>query len=122
MAAPLPTYLLRGGTNYDVELLGAATDGQQLCHNIHFLGRTGVTTLPGGLVCGFLSGSALDETDGRAVLAPLRAAADVAGFRGVDLLLTNKWPEGVDAAAALEGNDAPSRAAARPSPSAARLR
>jgi len=89
-------------------LLQAAPQGRTLCQNLHFLGGYGVKTIC-GLRVAFLSGdydAQKYETPGADFVGSAFTANAVSGLRrvvaedkwkrGIDVLLTSGWPQGLD--------------------------
>lgn len=150
MTAPLPTYFL-GGADKD-GLLSVMGDMQELCPNITYLGKHGVTTLH-GLKVGFVSGLFSDATEEQIAAAHVPStdaekdaaerkrllvtdmaniangvhttSEEPADFHGVDALFTNQWSRGITvgaAADALPAGGAPSAASGTITVAAAMLR
>uniref|UniRef100_A0A3Q0S2P4 CWF19-like protein 1 n=1 Tax=Amphilophus citrinellus TaxID=61819 RepID=A0A3Q0S2P4_AMPCI len=99
--APIHTYIL-GAVSQDTVKNFPNTDGCELAENITYLGRRGVLTGASGLQIAYVSGrEALQEPapahcftskDLAALVTPLTSSSK---FKGVDILLTSQWPQGV---------------------------
>ncbi|XP_050296016.1 CWF19-like protein 1 homolog isoform X2 [Anthonomus grandis grandis] len=100
--APIPTYIL--GPNKEDQLKEYPEDESQfeICHNIYYLGKRGIYSDSKGLKIAYVSGIAntaksepwtYNEKD-------ISDLCDISlrgnpSFRGVDVLLTSQWPDGV---------------------------
>ncbi|XP_068163064.1 CWF19-like protein 1 [Antennarius striatus] len=99
--APIHTYIL-GAASQETAKNFPGADGCELAANITYLGRRGVFTGASGLQIAYVSGREAGQepapphcftpTDVAALLAPLTGSNK---FRGVDVLLTSQWPQGV---------------------------
>lgn len=77
-------------------------EGGELCDNVTYLGKSGLFTSTSGLTVGYLSGKDGDEksdfshfskSDIQALKTKIRSAPN---FKGIDILLTSVWPDGVN--------------------------
>lgn len=85
---PIPTYFLVNDGS-DGSLLKDSPEGAKVAENLFFLGSAGVQDLAGisvGYIC-----QSTDEKSKAALLS----AATKSGPQGLDILLSNEWPEGV---------------------------
>eukprot|EP00049_Salpingoeca_infusionum_P024059 m.14636 g.14636 ORF g.14636 m.14636 type:complete len:554 (+) comp6381_c0_seq2:115-1776(+) len=105
---PVPTYICGPVTAAQVKHYPLSPSGGDLCTNVTFLGSASVSTLIGGLKIAVLSGThdlssfsseAPDDqlnpfyTSGN--VQKLIDIASTKSFKGVDVLLTSTWPDGV---------------------------
>lgn len=76
-------------------------EGSELCDNVTYLGKSGLFTSTSGLTVGYMSGrdggdksdfSHFSKEDAQALSTKI---SSLPKFRGVDILLTSVWPEGV---------------------------
>lgn len=97
LEVPIPTYIV---TPLDAHFRRYSTEnGSEVARNVIFLGSQGVYTTVSGLRVVYIS-SCEDHPDdptdlSSSISSHLLVAEDV-GFLGVDILLTNQWPSGVD--------------------------
>lgn len=96
---PIPTYVLGANKEDHAKFFN---DKEELCPNVYYLGKRGLYTSSGGLKIAYVSGlSSKDGNDSYNFnLEDVQLLKDVcikgdAGFRGVDILLTSQWPNGV---------------------------
>ncbi|KAH3763422.1 nuclear protein [Pelomyxa schiedti] len=89
---PVPTYIVGGGN----KLLDTMPEGGKLCYNVYYLGKQGIKDIQ-SLRIAFLSGVQMPILPSMALTDEMVESvirmAD--GSSGVDVLLTNQWPEGI---------------------------
>lgn len=98
----VPTYIIGPTKEEDIKHYPEANGGD-ICNNLTYLGKYGLFTLSSGLKIAYLSGvqknandpkeCTFDEKDVMAVRNSCLKGCP--SFRGVDILLTSQWPEGV---------------------------
>lgn len=102
----VPTYIL-GPTNESLAKEYENVENGEICPNLTYLGRRGLYTSSAGVKIAYVSGLESKEKDSssewafnaediksvtNACLASNHSAGD---YRGVDVLMTSQWPEGV---------------------------
>lgn len=76
-------------------------EGEELCENVTYLGKSGLFTSTSGLSVAYLSGKDGGEKDDFSHFSKSDVAAlklkimNTPRFKGVDILLTSVWPQGV---------------------------
>lgn len=81
-------------------------ENNEICENLHYLGRKGVFTLASGFTVAYLSGTEAKEGskeqwqfDKKDIIAVrnscLKNFANMDDYRGIDFLLTSQWPSGI---------------------------
>lgn len=77
-------------------------EGSDLCNNVTYLGKSGLFTSTSGLTVGYLSGrdggesndfSHFSKEDAQKLKTKITTSSN---FKGIDILLTSVWPEGVN--------------------------
>ena len=98
----MPRFLYDEGCNKDEDAhLFLDDDGGELCENVTYLGKSGLFTSTSGLTVAYLSGTdGGDKSDFSHfskddVQALTNTIASTPNVKGIDLLLTSVWPEGV---------------------------
>ncbi|XP_038053166.1 CWF19-like protein 1 [Patiria miniata] len=100
--APIPTYILGPNRPENMKYI-KDVNGCELCENITYLGKKGIFSGASGLQIGYLSGTEqthaavqepnnFSKADIDALAVPLIADSK---FKGLDVLLTSPWPQGV---------------------------
>lgn len=96
---PITTYVL--GPNSDQHSSKYPDkSGCELCPNMSYLGKRGVFTTSDGLRIAYISGSGDGPSDNTFSEADVTCVRDVclrgqANFKGVDILLSSAWPQGI---------------------------
>lgn len=101
---PIPTYIL--GPNKEDHLKFYPAEESDICENLYYLGKRGLYSVSGGLKVAYLSGTLVNDKD--KVEAFNYTTSDVIdlkdiclrnniNYKGVDILLTSQWPDGVTA-------------------------
>lgn len=99
---PVPTYII--GPNRESNLKDYPDeDGYEICQNLTYLGKRGLYTASSGLKIAYLSGTEKVSTEDKAIHFNEHDVVSVRNsclkgqpsFRGVDILLTSPWPEGI---------------------------
>lgn len=99
---PVPTFIIGPNRESDLEQY-QDIDGYELCHNLTYLGKRGLYNASSGLKIAYLSGIEQKSTGNKAIYFNEKDVISVKNsclkgqpsFRGVDILLTSPWPEGV---------------------------
>lgn len=108
---PIPTYIL--GPNSEAqekiyEKYEIREESNEICPNLFFLGKRGIYTLAAGFTLAYLSGiekKGEGEKKGwqydKSDIVALRNAcvknfSNIDDYRGIDFLLTNEWPSGIE--------------------------
>lgn len=104
----MPTYILgSNSTATNVQYCNIPESGE-LCPNLTYLGARGLYTVSSGIKIAYVSGvessdgkcdqlHLFDEASVRSVRSSCLASKTSAGeYRGIDILVTSQWPEGVD--------------------------
>lgn len=101
-AIPVPTYII--GPNRESNLKDYPDeDGYEICQNLTYLGKRGLYIASSGLKIAYLSGIEKASPESNAIHFDENDVMSVRNsclkgqpsFRGVDILLTSPWPEGV---------------------------
>ncbi|XP_066588758.1 CWF19-like protein 1 isoform X2 [Prorops nasuta] len=99
---PVPTYII--GPNKKSDIVYYPDDnGFEICQNLTYLGKHGLYCASSGLKIAYISGieKQSDETDAVTFnendIVAIRNSClkGQPGFRGVDILLSSPWPEGI---------------------------
>lgn len=108
---PIPTYIL--GPNSDeqqqlYDFLNITDESNEICENLHYLGRKGVFTLAAGFSVAYMSGIECPKDgnkeswqfDKKDIIAVrnscLKNFTNMDDYRGIDFLLTSAWPTGIN--------------------------
>lgn len=99
---PVPTYIIgpneESTVNHYPDL-----NGCEICQNLTYLGRRGLYTASSGLKIAYLSGVEENSSEMKDYSFNAKDISDVRNtclkgqpsYRGVDILLTSPWPEGI---------------------------
>lgn len=99
---PVPTYIV--GPNRESDLKHYSDgDGYEMCQNLTYLGKRGLYTASSGLKIAYLSGVEKVTDDNKSVsfneldviCTKNSCLKGQPSFRGVDILLTSPWPDGI---------------------------
>lgn len=100
----VPTYILGPTGPNSCDHYSTLNDGE-LCSNLTYLGKRGLYTISSGIKIAYVSGVesaseksdwTFDKEDVKAVRNSCLASRTSAGeFRGVDILITSQWPQGI---------------------------
>lgn len=102
----VPTYIL-GPSNAQLSELYDDLDNGEICPNLTYLGRRGLYTTSSGLKIAYISGVESPDSESSShsnfktedvksvTTACLASNASTGDYRGIDILMTNQWPEGV---------------------------
>ncbi|EFN63870.1 CWF19-like protein 1 [Camponotus floridanus] len=105
---PVPTYII--GPNRESDLKHYTDgDGYEICQNLTYLGKRGLYAASSGLKIAYLSGIEKTSTESKDIYFNEHDVTSITNsclkgqpsFRGVDILLTSPWPEGITN---LDGN------------------
>lgn len=96
----MPTFILGPNTESDTKYYGNETE---ICPNLTYLGKRGLYTLSSGLKIAYLSGIEaeqssdwqFDKEDVKSVKNSCLCKSLLGEYRGVDILLTSQWPQGI---------------------------
>lgn len=104
----VPTYILGSNSEATNKLYANLPESGELCPNLTYLGARGLYTVSSGIKIAYVSGvegkdgaaagqgHLFDEADVRSVRASCLSSKTSAGeYRGIDILVTSQWPEGV---------------------------
>lgn len=98
---PLPTYFTVGTTPLPPQVIERIEKDEEICENLHYLGKRSVNKTSDGIRIVTLGG-ALDASivggQSKEQHLPFHTASDAAALRGAnktDILLTSTWPAGV---------------------------
>lgn len=99
ITVPVTTYVL-GPNNDDHISKYSDINGCELCPNMSYLGKRGVFTTSNGLRIAYISGKNDGTSDSSFTEADVVCVRDVClrgqpNFKGVDILVTSTWPEGI---------------------------
>lgn len=99
LTVPVPTYVLGPNNPEHVELY-PDINGCELCPNVSYLGKRGLFSTSSGLKIAYLSGVPGEQGPTHFSAADVSAVRDAclkgqSNFRGIDILLTSVWPQGV---------------------------
>ncbi|XP_018362273.1 PREDICTED: CWF19-like protein 1 [Trachymyrmex cornetzi] len=97
----VPTYII--GPNRESDIKDYPEDGYEICQNLTYLGKRGLYIASSGLKIAYLSGTEKVPSENKTVhfnehdVVSIRNSClkGQPSFRGVDILLTSPWPEGV---------------------------
>ncbi|KHN99979.1 CwfJ domain protein [Metarhizium album ARSEF 1941] len=101
LAVPLPTYFTIGTHSLPERLATRVEAGEEICHNLHFLGKRSITKTSDGLRIVTLGGLLDTKVVGgqsREQHLPFHTDDDAKGLKGAntaDVLLTSIWPANV---------------------------
>ncbi|KAJ8960251.1 hypothetical protein NQ318_003976 [Aromia moschata] len=99
---PIPTYIL--GPNQEDHVSQYPSDDSEfeLCNNMYYLGKRGIYTDSKGLKIAYISGVSGKDTQGPWTYSEKEVSqlCDLcvrgkSSFRGVDILLSSQWPQGI---------------------------
>lgn len=99
---PVPTYII--GPNRESDLKHYTDgDGYEICQNLTYLGKRGLYTASSGLKIAYLSGIEKTTNENKFISFDEQDVVSVKNsclkgqpsFRGVDILLTSPWPDGI---------------------------
>lgn len=99
---PVPTYIIGPNRESDLEHY-SGIDGFEMCHNLTYLGKRGLYTASSGLKIVYLSGTERRSNENETIHFNEHDVISIKNsclkgqpsFRGVDILLTSPWPDGV---------------------------
>ncbi|XP_070515597.1 CWF19-like protein 1 isoform X2 [Cardiocondyla obscurior] len=99
---PVPTYIIGPNRESDVKNY-PDEDGCEICQNLTYLGKRGLYTASSGLKIAYLSGVEKIPADNKTIYFDEHDVVSIKNsclkgqpsFRGVDILLTFPWPEGI---------------------------
>ncbi|KAL6267642.1 hypothetical protein P5V15_000716 [Pogonomyrmex californicus] len=99
---PVPTCIIGPNRESDVKNY-PDEEGYDICHNLTYLGKRGLYTTSSGLKIVYLSGIEKVSMENKAIHFDEHDVVSVRNsclkgqpsFRGVDILLTSPWPEGI---------------------------
>lgn len=99
---PVPTYIIGPNRESDLEHY-PDRDGYEICQNLTYLGKRGLYTASSGLKIAYLSGTERHSNENKAIYFSEHDVISIKNnclkgqpsFRGVDVLLTSPWPEGI---------------------------
>lgn len=98
----IPTYFI--GPNRESDLKHYPDeDGCEICQNLTYLGKRGLYTADSGLKIAYLSGVEKTVNENKAIHFSEKDVLSIrntclksqSSFRGVDILLTSPWPDGI---------------------------
>uniref|UniRef100_A0A5S6R154 Cwf19-like C-terminal domain-containing protein n=1 Tax=Trichuris muris TaxID=70415 RepID=A0A5S6R154_TRIMR len=100
LRCPLPTYIL-GPVKPDAARHYCNVAGEEIGHNLVYLGKKGMFTSASGLTVAYLSGFESEYEDEfhfseDTVDRLIASVTSRPNFSGVDILLTSQWPQGVE--------------------------
>lgn len=100
---PVPTYII--GPNRESDLKNYSDEnGYEICHNLTYLGKRGLYVASTGLKIAYLSGIERQSNENQGICFNEHDVTSIRNgclkgqpsFRGVDILLTSPWPDGID--------------------------
>lgn len=99
---PVPTYIIGPNRESDLKYYTDG-DGYEICQNITYLGKRGLYTASSGLKIAYLSGIEKVANEHRSISFNEQDVISIKNnclkgqpsFRGVDILLTSPWPDGI---------------------------
>ncbi|KAG5319992.1 C19L1 protein, partial [Pseudoatta argentina] len=97
----VPTYII--GPNRESDIKDYTEDGYEICQNLTYLGKRGLYIASSGLKIAYLSGTEKVPSKNKTIHFDEHDVVSIRNsclkgqpsFRGVDILLTSPWPEGV---------------------------
>lgn len=105
----MPTYILGPNSEAENELYANLPESGEMCPNLTYLGARGLYTISSGIKIAYVSGvegkvteaagqqHTFDEAVVRNVRSSCLSSKTSSGeYRGIDILVTSQWPEGVD--------------------------
>lgn len=102
ITVPLPTYFTVGTTPLPPSIVAKIKNDEEICDNLHYLGKRSITKTSDGFRIVTLGGSLDDKIIGggqsKEQYLPLHTAEDAKILRGAnsaDILLTSVWPKNV---------------------------
>ncbi|KAG7201776.1 hypothetical protein KM043_004496 [Ampulex compressa] len=99
---PVPTYIIGANREEDVKNYPDA-DGYEICQNLTYLGKRGLYTASSGLKIAYISGMECNSPEYNPVcfnecdVVSIKNAClkGQPSFRGIDVLLSSPWPQGI---------------------------
>ncbi|KAJ2971979.1 hypothetical protein NQ176_g7418 [Zarea fungicola] len=99
-ALPLPTYFTVGAHALPERIIAKIQADEEICPNLHFLGRRSVIKTSEGIRIASLGGVSVanPSDDSKAQYLPFHTEDDAKSLKGAnsaDILLTSTWPTGI---------------------------
>ncbi|XP_029051713.1 CWF19-like protein 1 [Osmia bicornis bicornis] len=99
---PVPTYIIGPNRESDVDNY-PDVDGCEMCQNLTYLGKRGLYTASSGLKIAYISGTEDNSSEtkvtcfneGDAMAVKQACLKGQPSFRGIDILLSSPWPDGI---------------------------